>query len=73
MHVTAGHPIGSTFGQTVTYNCDEGYILLGDNTRVCQATGVWSGSVPTCECKFLQPSATSLFNVVAGYLSVNGS
>ena len=40
---------GTTFGQTATYSCDTGYNLVGDSTRMCQATGVWSGSAPTCQ------------------------
>ena len=35
-------------GQTATYTCNTGYNLVGDSTRTCQATGVWSGSAPTC-------------------------
>ena len=40
---------GTTFEHTVTYSCNTGYNLKGDSTRTCQATGVWSGSVPTCQ------------------------
>ena len=40
---------GTTFGQTATYSCNTGYNLVGDSTRTCQATGVWSGSAPTCQ------------------------
>ena len=40
---------GTTFGQTATYSCNTSYNLVGNSTRVCQATGVWSGSAPTCE------------------------
>ena len=43
------HTAGTTFGETATYSCDTGYILVGDNTRICQATGAWSGSEPTCQ------------------------
>ena len=43
------HIAGTTFGQTVTYTCNAGYNLVGGSTRTCQATGVWSGSEPTCE------------------------
>ena len=25
------------------------YNLVGGSTRTCQATGVWSGSAPTCQ------------------------
>ena len=42
------HPTGTTFGQTATYSCNTGYNLVGDSARTCQATGMWSGSVPTC-------------------------
>ena len=40
---------GTTLGQTATYSCNTGYNLVGNGTRMCQATGVWSGSAPTCE------------------------
>ena len=40
---------GTTFGQTATYSCNTGYRLLGGHSRTCQATGRWSGSVPTCQ------------------------
>ena len=40
---------GTTFGQTATYSCNTGYNLVGDSTRTCQATGVWSESAPTCQ------------------------
>ena len=43
----------TTFGQTATYSCNAGYNLVGGNTRTCQATGVWSGSAPTCQCMLL--------------------
>ena len=42
------HTTGAAIGQTATYSCDTGYLLMGDSTRTCQATGVWSGSEPTC-------------------------
>ena len=42
-------PDGTTFGETATYSCDTGYNLVGDSTRMCQATGMWSGSAPTCQ------------------------
>ena len=45
---------GTTFGQTATYSCNTGYNLVGDSTRTCQATGVWSGSAPTCQGTLLK-------------------
>ena len=49
---------GTTFGQTATYSCNTGYNLVGDSTRTCQATGVWSGSAPTCEGMLLKDYLT---------------
>ena len=46
------HPNGTTVGQTATYSCDTGYNLVGDSIRMCQATGVWSRSEPTCTRMF---------------------
>ena len=46
------HNAGTTFGRTAFYTCNTGYILVGGSTRTCQATGatgMWSGSAPTCQ------------------------
>ena len=44
---------GTTFGQAATYSCNTGYNLVGNNTRTCQATRMWTGSVPTCQGRLL--------------------
>ena len=49
------HTGGTTFGQTANYSCNTGYRLVGDNIRTCQATGEWSGSVPTCHGIVITP------------------
>ena len=41
----------TVFNTTATYSCNNGYELRGDATRTCLGTGLWSGDVPTCECK----------------------
>ena len=46
---SVNHTAGTTFKQTATYSCNTGYGLVGDSNRTCQATGNWSGSVPTCQ------------------------
>ena len=43
----------TTFGSTATYTCNSGYTLTGDTTSTCGATGQWSSSAPTCDCKLL--------------------
>ncbi|XP_033110344.1 multiple epidermal growth factor-like domains protein 10 [Anneissia japonica] len=40
---------GTTFGMNTTYTCNIGYNINGVMIRTCEATGLWSGSPPTCE------------------------
>ena len=40
---------GTTFMNTATYTCDDGYTLNGTSTRTCQASGTWSLTAPTCD------------------------
>ena len=47
------HTAGTIFGRTATYTCDTGYNLVGDNKRICQSAGVWSGNAPTCQGELL--------------------
>ena len=54
---------GTTFGQTATYSCNTGYNLVGDSTRTCQATGVWSGSAPTCQGVLLLGNLILLYTI----------
>ena len=48
------HTGRTTFGQAAIYSCDAAYNLVGNSTRTCQATRVWSGSAPTCQRMFVQ-------------------
>ena len=42
----------TTFGYTVTYTCNSGYLrTAGSSSRTCQSNGQWSGSRPTCTRK----------------------
>ena len=44
----------TTLGSQVTYHCMQGYVLVGEGTRECTDNGLWSGSLPTCQCEFTQ-------------------
>ena len=39
----------TTYNSVVTYTCDVGYALQGSNSRTCQSSGQWSGSLPQCQ------------------------
>ena len=39
---------GNSVGSTATYVCVQGYELVGDEVRICQNTGEWSGTEPSC-------------------------
>ena len=41
-----------TFGETVTYKCNDGFTLGGSDTILCTSTGGWENP-PTCSSKFL--------------------
>ena len=43
----------TTFGSEATYECDEGFELVGNVTRTCEANGEWSGEEPACNGKIL--------------------
>ncbi len=51
-----GTIVARPLNTVATFTCITGYILsmTGDMTRTCGATGMWSGSAPTCECESIQ-------------------
>ena len=61
-------PSGTIPASTATYTCNSGYRLNGDSSRICQESGQWSGTVPTCE-----PSTyvtRTLINIVCMYVTL---
>ncbi len=49
------------FGSNASYMCETGYMLNGDVIRVCDVTGDWSGTAPTCDRKYNYSGSTLLF------------
>ena len=37
----------TTFGQNVTYSCQDNFVLSGNSTLTCMASGLW-GTPPMC-------------------------
>lgn len=37
------------FGDEAYYVCNNGYKLIGEETRVCEKNTSWSGSMPHCQ------------------------
>ncbi|XP_029944330.1 sushi, von Willebrand factor type A, EGF and pentraxin domain-containing protein 1 isoform X2 [Salarias fasciatus] len=52
-----GHALGSEFGYNskVEYECEEGYVLNGDPTLVCQSNGRWDKPPPRCDIVSCDP------------------
>jgi len=42
-------PREPTYGQTVTYDCHEGYVIIGVSRRTCRADKRYSGKPPECK------------------------
>ncbi|XP_044588526.1 sushi, von Willebrand factor type A, EGF and pentraxin domain-containing protein 1 isoform X2 [Cotesia glomerata] len=36
-------------GSVIQYVCPDGYMLIGNESRVCEVDGFWSGKPPTCK------------------------
>ena len=41
----------TTYDSVANYSCNTGYALTGDEMRMCQISGVWSGNETICTSK----------------------
>ena len=41
----------TTFASNVTYECSDGYMLEGPQTRQCLSNRQWSNTLPRCDCE----------------------
>ncbi|XP_068694975.1 sushi, von Willebrand factor type A, EGF and pentraxin domain-containing protein 1-like isoform X1 [Montipora foliosa] len=67
-----GSVIGNqyTYPNKISFQCDEGFILMGSELRECQASGVWSGKNTFCEAIDCGPLSTPLNGLLFGNLTV---
>lgn len=42
-------------GGIAVYSCNDGYVMEGENTRICQSEGIWSGNSPQCNKNTCSP------------------
>ena len=38
----------TTYNSEASYSCNPGYILTGNEMRICSGSGVWNGTIPIC-------------------------
>ena len=49
------------FGSEAIYSCITGFeIVQGSASRICQASGSWNGTQPSCERKLICSAAKSM-------------
>ena len=59
------------FDSILTFECDEGYILLGSASIVCQSNSKWNSSIP--ECKLISNNISSSGSFTSGISSSNSN
>ncbi len=60
---------GTTFMNTATYTCDNGYNLIGVSDRTCQANGAWSLTAPTCDRECFKQTYTTVTELSVVYVN----
>ncbi|XP_053380812.1 uncharacterized protein LOC123562034 [Mercenaria mercenaria] len=52
LSVSSNH---TSYGSSVTYDCDTGYQLVGSQQRYCDMGGLWGSAMPTCKYIYCGP------------------
>lgn len=51
-------------GAITKFSCQRGRNLIGNDTRICQRSGKWSGKSPICKCKYDTTTTTTSRNFI---------
>ena len=46
---TVSLPNGTKYGAKVHFGCNVGFTILGSESSVCQLSGQWEHTIPTCQ------------------------
>lgn len=41
------------FGNLASFQCNFGYVLVGASNLLCTSGGIWNGTEPECQCKWI--------------------
>lgn len=64
---------GTTTGDVLLYECQKGYIIVGESTSVCMIYGSWSHKTPRCKGRILSfpifvPNTINIFFKLTDYV-----
>ncbi len=62
---------GTTFGSIAVYSCNEEFVRLGSDIRICQADENWSGDPPTCGKWILSDNKPKLAFVMFAHSAID--
>ncbi len=66
-------PAMGTTGTVATYSCNAGYSLTGNATQICQSSGTWSGTAPTCTLVTTGCTPDPCVNSMTGCMTVGAT
>ncbi|XP_072240679.1 beta-2-glycoprotein 1-like [Leuresthes tenuis] len=63
----------TVYQSTINYTCNEGYVMIGSSSAVCQASGTWSTPLPECRPVSCGLAPIPEFGIVVYDKSIRGN